>query len=95
MNGLLFEFDGITIFVLVMAVMVLILQLLLCYRAKKLLMKLTPLIFLAVSTIVNAIMSARVGGWDGIGYLFFVLLSFGLMIDCGLGWLIWAIRRKR
>ena len=96
MNGLDFlEIDATTIFVLAISVLVLILQLLLCYKAKKLLLKLIPIILLVISTIVFSVLSACIGGWDGMGLLFFVLFSFGLLFVSGFGWAIWVIARKR
>ena len=95
MNGIgHFEIDATTVFVLVISILVLILQLLLCYKAKKLFLKLIPIILLVISTIVFSVLSACIGGWDGIGLLFFALFSFGLLFVSGFGWVIWAIKRK-
>ena len=90
-----FEIDFPTIVVLVSAIATLILQLLLCFKAKKIFIKLLPILLLIVSTIVFSICSASINGWDGFGYLFFALLSFGLIFVCGIGWGIWAIIRNR
>ena len=90
-----FEIDIPTIVVFVSAIATLILQLLLCFKAKKIFIKLLPIALLIVSTIVFSICSASTNGWDGFGYLFFALLSFGLIFVCGIGWGIWAIIRNR
>ena len=90
-----FEIDYPTIVVFVSAIATLILQLLLCFKAKKIFIKLLPIALLIVSTIVFSICSASINGWDGFGYLFFALLSFGLIFVCGIGWGIWAIIRNR
>ena len=87
--------DWTHISVIVVAVLVLFLQLWLCRRANNLFLKLIPIILLAISTIVFAIWSDRVGGWDAFGLMFFAVFSFALIFVCGLGWAIWAIRRKR
>lgn len=89
-----FEIDFPTIVVLVSAIATLILQLLLCFKAKKIFIKLLPILLLIVSTIVFYICSASINGWDGFGYLFFALLSFGLIFVCGIGWAIWASTKK-
>ena len=89
-----FEIDFPTIVVLVSAIATLILQLLLCFKAKKIFIKLLPIVLLIVSTIVFSICSASINGWDGFGYLFFALLSFGLIFVCGIGWAIWASTKK-
>ncbi len=89
------KIDFPTIVVSISAVAALILQLLLCFKVKKVLIKLLPIALLIVSTIIFSICSATVNGWDGMGYLFFALLSFGLIFVCGIGWGVWAIIRKR
>lgn len=89
------EIDFPTIVVFVSVIATLILQLLLCFKAKKIFIKLIPIALLIVSTIVFYICSATINGWDGLGYLFFSLLSFGLILVCGLSWGVWAITRKR
>lgn len=89
------EIDLPTIVVLISVISTLILQLLLCFKVKKIFIKLLPIVLLIVSTVVFSICSASINGWDGLGYLFFSLLSFGLILVCGLGWSVWAIIRKR
>ena len=89
------EIDFPAIFVFLSVIATLILQLLLCFKAKKIFIKLLPIALLIVSTIVFSVCSAAINGWDGLGYLFFALLSFGLILVCGLGWGVWAIARKR
>ena len=89
-----FEIDLPTVIVFVSVIATLILQFLLCFKVKKISMKLLPMALLIVSTIVFSICSASVNGWDGLGYLFFALLSFGLLFVCGIVWGVWAIFRK-
>ncbi|MBQ5601493.1 MAG: hypothetical protein IIU77_01580 [Clostridia bacterium] len=89
------DIDLPTIVVLISVISTLILQLLLCFKVKKIFIKLLPIVLLIVSTVVFSICSASINGWDGLGYLFFALLSFGLILVCGLGWSVWAIIRKR
>lgn len=89
------EIDFSTIVVFLSAIATLILQFLLCFKAKKIFIKLLPIALLIVSTIVFSICSASINGWDGLGYLFFALLSFGLLFVCGIAWGNWAIIRKR
>lgn len=88
------EIDFPTVVVFISAIATLILQFLLCFKVKKIFMKLLPIALLIVSTIVFSICSASINGWDGLGYLFFALLSFGLILLCGIVWGIWAIFRK-
>ena len=88
------ELDFPTIVVFISVIAALILQLLLCFKAKKIFIKLLPIALLIVSTIVFCVCSATINDWDGLGYLFFALLSFGLIIVCGVAWGVWAIARK-
>ena len=87
------DFPIIVVFVSVIAA--LILQLLLCSKTKKRFVKLIPITLLVISTIVFSVCGATINGWDGMGYLFFALLSFGLIFVCGISWGVWAITRKR
>ena len=95
MDNWYLEIDLPTIVVLASVIATLILQILLCFKVKKILIQLLPIVLLIVSTIVFSICSATINGWDGFGYLFFALLSFGLILVCGIGWGVWAIIRKR
>ena len=94
MDNWYLEIDFPTIVVFTSVIATLILQLLLCVKAQKIVIKLLPIALLIVSTIVFSICSATINGWDGLGYLFFALLSFGLILVCGIGWGVWAIIRK-
>lgn len=90
-----FAFDFTTVVIFVSAISALLLQLLLCFKVKRTFIKLLPIALLIVSTIVFSICSASINGWDGLGYLFFALLSFGLIFICGIGWGFWAIAPKK
>lgn len=93
LNGM--ELDATTGFVLIISALILLLQLLLCFRANKLFLKLIPAVLLVISTIIFSVLSACIGGWDGIGLLFFAFFSIGLLFVSGIGWGIWAIVRKK
>ncbi len=89
-----FEIDIPSLVVLFSVLLTLVLQLLLCFKAKKTLVKLLPVALLTIAAIVLYIIRINVGGWDALGYLFFIVLSFGLLVVCGLCWGVWAITRK-
>ena len=74
------EIDFTTVILIVSAISVLFLQLLLCFKAKRTFIKFIPIVLLAALTIVFSICSAYINGWDGLGYLFFSLLFFVLVI---------------
>lgn len=89
------ELDFPTIIVFVSVITTLTIQLILCFKVKRIFIKLLPIALLIVSTIVFFICCTSVNGWDALGYLFFALLSFGLIFVCGIGWGIWAVAKRR
>lgn len=95
MNEWSFEWDTPTLVVILSVIGVLVIQLLLCTRVKRTLVRLIPVILLTLSTAVLFICSITVGGWDAFGFLFFALFSFVLLAVCGIVWGIWAIVRKK
>lgn len=95
MSEYYFEFDYTTVVILASAIIALIVQLLLCFKVKQIFIKLLPVALFIVSTIAFYICAVYVNGWDGLGYLFFAFLSFGLIFICGIGWGIWAIVQNR
>ena len=94
-NSCTFELDYTTVVVLISVIVTLFLQILLCFKSKRIWVKGLPAMLLVLSAIVFSICSAWIGGWDAFGYLFFAFLSNGLIFVCGIGWVIWAIVRKR
>jgi len=90
-----FEIDYATVTIFVSAISALLLQLGLCFKIKRTIIKLLPIALLIVSTIVFYICAVSINGWDGFGYLFFAFLSFGLIFVCGIGWGVWAIAQKK
>ena len=90
-----FDIDiNIAVFIILLSAVTLLLQLLLCFKAKRKLIKLLPIAVLAVFAIAFYAYAVYVNGWDGLGYLFFALLSAGLIFVCGIAWGIRAIVRK-
>ena len=69
-------------------------QLLLCFKAKKRIIRLLPVIVFAVLTIAFFIMAVVAQGWDGLGYLFFAIYTAITLFVCGVGWGIWWIVRR-
>lgn len=66
-------------------------QLLLCFKVKKLVVKLIPAVLLLIALAVFMILLLIASGWDSLGYVVFVILSGIFMIPCAAGWVIWAI----
>lgn len=90
-----FDIDiNIAVFIILVSAVTLLLQLLLCFKAKRKLIKLLPIAVLAVFAIAFYAYAVYVNGWNGLGYLFFALLSAGLIFVCGIAFGVWAIVRK-
>ena len=68
-------------------------QLILCFRAKKLLIKLLPAILLAVTAITFYIMAITAKDWSGFAYMIVTVFFGVLLIFSGIAWGIWAIVR--
>ena len=92
------EVDSTTLFVIAAVLFVLPLQPLLCFKAKKLLVKLLPSIFLIAAVIFFFAMMFVAQDWDAVGYAILGALSGALLVISGIAWAIWAIvigARKR
>lgn len=68
-------------------------QLLLCFKAKRRMIRLLPVIILSVLTVFFLVMAVTATGWDGIGYIFLAIFISFMLLACGIGWGIWAIIR--
>lgn len=89
-----------TTFVLILSIVVLLpIQLLLCFKVKNRIIRLVPVIVLFILTIIFIVTSVTVTGWDGLGYIFLAIFTGFMLLMCGIGWGIWAIiqftKRKR
>ncbi len=78
-------------FVLILSVLTLSLQLLLCFKAKKLFSRLLPMILFAILTVVFFVLIFLSEGWDSIGFLLLAICAAALLLVCGIGWGIWGI----
>ena len=80
--------------VLVFSIVVLLpIQLLLCFKVKSRAIRLLPVILLSIPTIISVMMSAAITGWDGLGYMFLAIFTGFMMLMCGVGWVIWTISK--
>ena len=84
----------ITVLIAASAVLIVLpLQLALCFRAKKLLFKLIPPVLLAVATFTFLVLMITAKDWSALVYLIFAVFSVALLIFSGIGWGIWGISR--
>lgn len=72
---------------------VLPIQLLLCFKVKSVFLRLLPSILLTATTILLFTMMTTSRDWDAIGYAVLGVFSGVLLIFSGIGWGIWAIVR--
>ena len=80
--------------VLIFSLVVLLpLQLLLCFKVKRKGIRLIPVTLFFVLAAVLAMISAAVGGRTGLVYLFLAMFSGFMLLICGAGWGIWAVFR--
>ena len=80
-----------TVVLLFSIVVLLPIQLLLCFKVKSRAIRLLPIILLSIPTIIFVMMSVATTGWDGLGYIFLAIFTGFMMFMCGAGWGIWAI----
>jgi len=82
--------------VLIFSVVLLSVQLLLCFKAKSKAIRLLPAITLSIATIIFVVMSVAITGWDGLGYVFLAIFTGFMLLMCGMGWgLWWAVKRRK
>jgi len=79
---------------LIFSIVVLLpIQLLLCFKVKSRAIRLLTNILLSMPTIIFVMMSVAITGWDGLGYIFLAIFTSFMMLMCGVGWGIWAISK--
>ena len=84
----------ITTVALIFSVVVLLpIQLLLCFKGKSRAIRLLPVILLSMLSIIFVMMSVALSGWDGLGYIFLAIFTGFMLLMCGIGWGIWAITK--
>lgn len=82
------------VFLLTISTIVLIIQLLLCFKIKNKFIKLIPVILFLISTIVFSIFIFILDGWNSVGCLLLAIGSLFLLFVCGISWIIWRFNMK-
>lgn len=82
-----------TLIAITSVLVVLPIQLLLCFKVKSVFLRLLPSLLLTATTILFFTMMATSRDWDAIGYAVLGVFSGVLLIFSGVGWGIWAIVR--
>lgn len=82
-----------TVVLIVSVVVLLPVQLVLCFRVQSLITRLLPVLLLFLLTMLLVVMSVSATGWNGFGYLILAAFSAMMLLLCGVGWGIWAVVR--
>ena len=80
-----------TLIAITSVLVVLPIQLLLCFKVKPVFLRLLPSILLTGTTILLFAMMATSRDWDAIGYAVLGVFSGVLLIFSGIGWGIWGL----
>lgn len=78
---------------LIAAPLLLLAQILICFKVKPLIIRLAPVVILSAVTALLLIASCTASGWDGLGYLILTVWAAVLLAACGIGWAVWGISR--
>ena len=86
-DTLLFVLAGVS------TLLIIAIQLALCFKAKKLLIKLLPTILSAAAAILFCILTFTVRDWSALVYIVFAFFAGVMLISSGIAWVIWAIAK--
>ena len=89
------EIELTTLVWIVSLVILLPVQLLLCFKVKSCAIRRLPAVMLAVLTGAFIILAISVPGWDGLGYVFLAIFAGFMLFTCEIGWGIWVIANRR
>lgn len=87
-------FELTTVVLIFSVVVLLTVQLLLCFKVKSKIIRLLPAVLLSIPTLIFAVMAVRATGWDRVGHILFAVFGGFMMLMCGIGWGIWALAKK-
>ena len=82
-----------TVVLAISLVVLLPVQILLCFRVKSLTVRLLPAILLSAAAMLCIVFTFTATGWNGLFYAFFAIFAGFMVCVCGIGWGIWAVIR--
>ena len=85
------DIDLTTVIIFVSILVLIPLQLFMCFKMKKLWVKLLPMLIFLTLIIAFVCMIPMAKGWDGIGYWILAMLSGIMLAACTVGWIIWFV----
>ena len=83
-----------TLILIICVVIILPVQLLLCFTVRNRAIRLLPVIILSVLIGLFAIMAIFVHDLRAVGYVLLAVYAGFMLLSCGIGWGIWAITKK-
>ena len=85
-----------TTFTLIFSIVVLLpVQLLLCFKVKSKAIRLLPVILLSIPALFFIVMAAAATAWDHLGYVILVIFIGFMLLTCGIGWGIWWVIHRQ
>lgn len=82
------------IFVFVLVFILVLFQLLLCFKAKKNIIRLIPVCLFSGLAVLFIVLGFIFSDWDSFGFFFLAGCTLVLLLACGIGWGIWVVIRK-
>lgn len=73
------------------SIVILLIQLLFCFKVRNTVIRLLPVILFSIFTIFFVAMASTSTGWDNLGYIFITIFIGDMWLMCGMAWGIWAI----
>ena len=83
------------IFVYIVAVVVLLIQLLLCSKGKNTPIRLMFVYIFSALTVVFTILALVFDGWNRVGFAMLAVCAAFFLLVCGAAWAIWRLVKRR
>ena len=75
----------------VIALLILLTQLLLCFKTKTAMVKFIPMAALLGLASVSVICAGASDGWHAVGFILLHIAVLFWLLICGIGWLLWLV----
>mgnify|MGYP003294204991 CR=1 FL=1 len=83
------------IFVLITSIILLSVQVLLCYKAKNKTVRLIPVYLFSILTVLFMILAFLNDDWDRFGCLVLASFTAILVVICSIGWIIYLLTNRK
>lgn len=80
---------------LLCALVILPIQLLLCFKVKRLWLRLVPTVLFCTLSVISFILTMTITGWDVLLWLIILIYSLFVSAVCALSWIIYALVNLR